>query len=416
MKNIAIIGAGISGIAAAYLLKNKYNVTIFESNSYFGGHSNTIMMSINNKNIPVDTGFIVFNQLTYPNLINFFKELGVKTYKSEMSFGITIGEGEIEYSGSSFNKFFAQRKNFFNRSFWRMALDILRFNKHASTINLFNIMDVTLEEYVTNLNLSEEFKNWYLYPMAGAIWSTPLEKVGSFPAHSFLQFFRNHGLLKIIDQPQWYTVWGGSKEYVSLALKSEKITKYKNCSVKSVKRLENNISISTQSEGDFVFDQIIFATPAYKTLEILDTPSSEEQDILKCFDYSDNIAYLHSDPSFMPERKNVWSSWNYFNSNQNGFGVTYWMNKLQSLPTKQNIFVTLNPLKIPSPSLTCQKIYYQHPQFDKKAINAQERISEIQGINNTWFCGSYQGYGFHEDGFLSALKVVNQLGVKASWQ
>lgn len=415
LKKIAIVGSGISGLTCSYLLKDKYEVSLFEASDYFGGHSNTVSIDIMGKNIPVDTGFIVFNHLTYPNLIEFFKELNVSTKRSDMSFGISIDNGTLEYCGSSINRFFAMRKNIFNVQFIKLAFEITRFNKHAAQVNVDSIHNLSLEEYIAKLGLSINFRNWYLYPMTGAIWSTPVDKVGLMPASTFITFFRNHGLLSVTNHPQWYTVDGGSSCYVAKALASDKIIKKINSPVINVWRQNDKIKIAT-SEQKLEFDHIIFASPAHKTHAILKDASQAEHDILSQFKYSKNIAYLHRDPSLMPKNKRAWASWNYFNSSHGGVGVTYWMNALQKLDTNENIFVTLNPALPPDKDLTYKIISYEHPIFDQQSVTAQSKINQIQGQNNTWFCGSYWRYGFHEDGIWSALRVVNSLGVKAKWQ
>lgn len=415
MKKVAVIGSGISGIIAAYFLKDFYQVTLFESGSYFGGHSNTITVKVDDKLVPVDTGFIVFNKLTYPNFLPFLKHLNVPIEKSDMSFGVSLFGGNLEYCSSSFSRFFAQKKNLLNKDFWRMGLDILKFNKRSSSLCLKTLAEITLEDYINQIGLSDAFKKYYLYPMAGAIWSAPAEQIGSFPASTFLQFFKNHGLLTVTDHPQWYTVSGGSVEYVKRALESARINKIKDCPIQSVKRTKDGISIKTKQDEQ-KFDIAILATPANISHRILQGKSYSEDKVLGSFGYTRNIVYLHSDRQFMPRNEKAWASWNYFTTQNKSVGVTYWMNLLQKLPSHKNIFVTLNPETPPAADLTYKKIFYHHPFFDQKAIEAQKEISSLQGEGGVYFCGSYQRYGFHEDGVFSALKVVNELGVLAPWQ
>lgn len=414
IRSIAIIGSGISGSAAAYLLKDRYEVTLFEKNHYFGGHSNTIDMSLQGKDVPVDTGFIVFNHQTYPNVVFFFKHLGIDTIQSNMSFGVSIDNGLIEYCGSSLSQFFAQRKNIVNPRFIRMGLDILKFNNRAlETLNKSE--NQTIDDLINTLGLSQSFKEWYLYPMAGAIWSTSVRDIGSFPARTMVQFFHNHGLLTITNHPQWYTVKGGSRTYIEKALNFSEIKKVLNADVREVERDTSGVKITTHDGNSYDFDAVIFASPAHKTLEMIKSPTSDENSILGQFKYSPNTAYLHQDCSLMPENKRAWASWSYFNSSSS-MSLTYWMNQLQTLDTDEQVFVTLNPYDPPKKDLTHRVIHYEHPIFDQPAIDAQDSIPLLQGKMNTWYCGAYQGYGFHEDGLLSTLRVVNALGVKAPWQ
>lgn len=412
-EKIAIVGAGISGISAAYFLQKKYDVTLFERNSYFGGHSNTADINVRGKSIAVDTGFIVFNERTYKNLVPFFDLLGVESYASDMSFGAFIEEDNIEYSGASLKGLFAQPKNFIRLEFWKMLFSIVKFNRVAQHKTTEELADITLEDLLHNIGVSDSFKKWYLYPMVGAIWSTPVGDLADFPALTFTQFFKNHGLLTIFDQPQWYTVKGGSREYVKKALES--IHKYQACPVTKITRGDNFVDVETK-KGCERFDQVVFACPANCILPLLDQPTSDEKKILSAFGYSKNNVYLHCDAAFMPTRQSAWSSWNYFATPHGALGVTYWMNKLQNLDTDQNIFVTLNPQQSPKKDHVFKEVTYFHPILNQKAIKAQEEISNIQGKNRTWYCGSYQRYGFHEDGIWSTLRVVNALEVKAPWQ
>jgi len=415
LEKIAIIGSGISGIAASYFLHEKYDVTLFESNAYFGGHSHTVEIFLEGKTVPVDTGFIVFNKRTYPNLVEFFKQLDIDIAPSAMSFAVSAENGGFEYCGASLSKFFVQRKHLISPKFWKFGLEILKFNKYCMEQDLGCLSHLSLEEFLDNLGVSEDFKTYYLYAMAGAIWSTPLNQVLQYPAKTLLTFFKNHGLLTLLDQPQWYTVRNGSRVYVEKALQASGVKKSLNCAVKSVVRQENQVIIKTE-DSEATFNKVLFATPADITLRLLEMPTAQERDVLQNFRYTKNQAYLHTDHTLMPKRRNAWASWNSVLSEQNESSLSYWMNSLQPLETDTDVFVTLNPDKTPRDELCYQKLTYYHPLFDQKAINAQSRIQSLQGINNTWFCGSYQRYGFHEDGIWSALRVVNDLGVRAKWQ
>lgn len=416
MKRIAVIGSGISGIAAAYLLKDKYKITVFEKNNFLGGHCNTARITLDHREIPVDTGFIVFNHRTYPHLVKFFELLNIKTHKSDMSFAVSLNQGSLEYCGSSLGKFLAQPLNLLRPSFWRMGRDILTFNREASRAHLDSLTGTTLDDFVDAIGLSLSFKEWYLYPMAGAIWSTPIKEIGEFPARPFVQFFRNHGLLTLMDHPQWYTVTGGSQEYVKTALDFPNITTHTNTPVEQVQRDAQGVRVKVTGQDEQTFDKVIFASPAHLSLKLLADPSEEEKEVLGSFKYTKNMTHLHRDPALMPKRKRAWASWNYFNGEDGHLGVTYWMNQLQKLPIEENIFVTLNPSFPPKEDLTHGTYTYEHPLFNKTTLEAQEHLPKLQGYKNTWFCGSYQRYGFHEDGFWSALNVCNDLGVKAPWQ
>lgn len=416
MQSVAIIGSGISGISAAYLLKERYQVTLFEKNDYFGGHSNTYLVKEPHSTVPIDTGFIVYNPLTYPNLVAFFDELQLETSKTDMSFSVSLDKGFLEYSGTSFSQFFAQRKNLLSPTFIKMGLDILKFNRVSAKAQYADISAFTLDEYISHCGLSESFKHHYLYPMTGSIWSAPATQVGAFSAWSIIQFFKNHGLLQVTNHPQWQTVQGGSREYVQKALASPRIEKHLNCSIYKVRRFESGIEIISNDHGNRRFDHVIFATPAHIAASLLFDASHKVQNYLHSFTYTKNKAYLHRDPSFMPVRRKIWSSWNYFNTSNDTVGVTYWMNRLQPLFTQENYFVTLNPNDLPRAHLLDTVVDYEHPLLDYRALKAQTKLNEIQGNQNTWFCGSYQGHGFHEDGFVSGMRVANHLGVKASWQ
>lgn len=418
MQKVAIIGSGISGLTCFHLLRNTHDITLFEKNSYIGGHSNTIDVNLTGVSIPVDTGFIVFNDRTYPNLCALLKQLKIETIKSNMSFGVSIDEGRIEYSTSSLSQFFSQSRNLASPSFLRMGLDILKFNRHSSKVKPETLKDLTLQDYLDRLSLSKVFRKDYLYPIAGSIWSTPLDHIRSYPASVFIKFFQNHGLVSIWDQPQWYTVKGGSRSYVTKIIQDHQNLVQLGDPVTTVIRTEEGVRLSTRAGSERHFDHVIFATPAHETLKILKEPTYQEETLLGAFGYSKNKVVVHSDIQFMPREKKAWSSWVYLkpgDHNGSGISLTYWMNNLQKFNAALPIFVTLNPHQAPSPSLTYAAFDYDHPLFDFKAIEAQTKLSTLND-SKVSFCGSYQRYGFHEDGIVSALQVVNHLGVHAPWQ
>ena len=409
---IVVIGSGISGLSCSWLLSKGYNVTLFEKNDYFGGHTNTQLINTktDKKNIDVDTGFIVFNNRNYPNLSAFFNLLGVKSYNSNMSFGVSLKGGNLEYGGDNFNSMFAQRSNILNINFWLMIKDILKFYKNAE-LDIGFFKNLSIEEYLNLKLYSNSFKNNHLYPMAASIWSAPLEKIKNYPFENFINFFKNHGLLSLVDRPQWQTVLGGSKKYVEKILNNFKIKSFKSEEVLSINRERKKIFVTT-NKRELVCDHVVFASHADEVLKILEEPSDEELYYLSMIKYQKNIAYLHSDQNFMPKLKKVWSSWNYIQrgkKNLNNLCVTYWMNKLQNLNTKEQIFVTLNTHPIFNIKNVYKKIIYSHPIYDKETITAQKGIKNIQGIKNTWFCGAYQGNGFHEDGIKSGLNIAEKI-------
>ena len=420
---IAIIGSGISGLSSAWMLNKKHDITLFEKNATLGGHSNTASINYHDNRIDVDTGFIVFNFKTYPNLKAFFELLGVEIQKSNMSFGIKDLDSGFEYSGNDLGGLFAQKKNFFNLKYLKMLRDILKFNKNAikliesKSVNIDSIKNQTLGKFIDDLKLGDYFKQYYLFPMAGAIWSCPLELIKNYPAKTFLQFFYNHGLLTVTNQPQWYSVKGGSKEYV----------KKMSASFKDKIKLNSNIVTSTQSgekiiltddKGEkYEFDHVIFASHADQTHAIIADKTKDEEDILSKIKYSKNTAFLHKDQNQMPKKKKAWASWVYLSKqNENKVSLTYWMNNLQNISDKNPLFVTLNPIEKIKEANIFGIFDYEHPVFDYEAIQSQENLHKIQGKRNIWFCGAWTKYGFHEDGLNSAIKVAKEFGVEMPWK
>ncbi len=415
---IAIIGSGISGIGCAYFLNKKYDITLFEKNNYVGGHANTATIDYADQIISVDTGFIVYNFKTYDNLKPFFEELKVPIIKSQMSFGISIKNG-LEYSGQSLSGLFAQKKNLLSPKFLKMLFDIAKFNKAAiKIVEAEKFDDQTLENFINLLNLGEYFKKYYLLPMTAAIWSCPVGLMKNYPAKTFLRFFYNHGLLTVTQQPQWYTVEGGSKEYIKRATQNFADKIKLNCGVKTVfQNSDSGFTVIDKNDQKYQFDKVIFACHGDESLQILQDANSDEKAILSKFKYSQNQAVLHCDFSQMPSNKKAWASWVYLSANQeNQISLSYWMNNLQNISEQFPLFVTLNPITKIKDELTFGTYNYTHPIFDLEAILAQEKLPEIQGKRGVYFCGAHFRYGFHEDGLLSALNVANQLGVKASWQ
>ncbi|MFC0180057.1 NAD(P)/FAD-dependent oxidoreductase [Thorsellia kenyensis] len=418
-KKIAIIGGGISGLGAAYILNSHCDITLFEKNDYLGGHSRTIDVESEGQSIAVDTGFIVFNYRNYPHLTALFEHLHVPISKSDMSFGVSINEGQIEYGTRKLSYLFAQKSHFFNPKFYKMLKDVLRFNKEALYFVDKN-PNASMQQCLEELGLGEWFKNYYLLAMGGAIWSTPLEDMLRFPAKTMIQFFDNHGLLTVNDQPQWFTVKGGSREYVKRIISKLKGTIELNSQIDSVFRENEKVTITFSDKPPVQFDEVIFACHSDQALNLLKNPTEQEKQILGNIHYQPNITFAHQDSDFMPKRKKAWSSWVYLSnekaSKQDELCLTYWMNNLQPLNTQSPILVTLNPLNPPRDALTFESHQFEHPKFDQSAINAQKRIDEIQGTNKIWYCGAWQRYGFHEDGLLSAVNVAAKMGISPPWQ
>jgi uncharacterized protein len=416
---IAIIGSGISGLATAYLLNKEHDIELFEKNDYLGGHSNTANIKYNQKDINVDTGFIVFNFRTYPNLKALFELLNVRIDKSNMSFGIKDLDSKLEYNGDNLAGLFAQKKNIFNPKYLKMLFDIIKFNK--ASIKLIeskeNIENITLYEFIKNLKLGTYFQDFYLFPMAAAIWSCPLELMKNYPAKTFLQFFYNHGLLTVTNQPQWYTVKGGSKEYVKKITKDFKTKIRLNCQIMEAKNDKNKVTLKDNKGQSYKFDHVIFASHTDQTYKIIKDLNSKEKKILSSIKYSNNKAVLHNDQNQMPKNKKAWASWIYLNSkSQKKVSLSYWMNNLQNIDAKYPLFVTLNPIEKIDKSKIFAQYNYEHPIFDQKAIHAQEKLAEIQGKRNIWYCGAWTKYGFHEDGLNSAINIAKEFDIEIPWK
>ena len=405
---IAVIGSGISGLSAAYYLSKKFKVDLFEKEDHFGGHSYTYSIEENDKTVPVDLGFIVFNELTYPNLINLFKDLKVLYEKSDMSFSVSIKETNIEYGGKNLNSLFSNKKNIFNLNFLKMLKEIISFYKLAPNFLKNNSENISLGDFLDNYKVSDYFKNYHIIPMVAAIWSMPFSKAKDMPLKLFINFFINHGLFKLKNRPQWFTVTGRSKNYVAKILPLISGEHYKNYKVKKVIRSENNVRLSIGANEDFLdYDAAILACHANESLALLSQPSDLEQKLLSEFQYVTNTAFLHTDEELMPKNKSAWSSWNSISKKDlTNTCVTYWLNKLQNLKSSQNYFLTLNPIQNIEQDKIIKRVIFTHPYFNLKNTLLQKDLKNLQGINRTWYCGSYFGYGFHEDGLKSALEVA----------
>lgn len=418
---IAVIGSGIAGLGAAWLLNQKHDVTVFERNDYAGGHSNTVDVPTEDGGyMPVDTGFIVYNERTYPNLIGLLDTLDVERVETDMSFAVSANRGRLEYGGGDLRSLFAQKRNLVSPRFLRMVRDILRFYKAAPDLLADNgCANLTLDDLLKRDGYSQSFIDDHLLPMAAAIWSCPVSTMGAFPAASFIRFFDNHGLLQVTDRPQWWTVKHGSRSYVTRLRASLAHDIRTNCGVRAVQRAASGVIVHLQDGTQSVYDRVVFACHGDEASTLLQGQSKREKSILGSFGYQRNRAVLHSDPAQMPLRRKVWSSWNYLTErelqNESQVSVTYWMNNLQSLDPTHPLFVTLNPIRDIQANRIIREFDYDHPVFDHDAMAAQSRLPDIQGDGGVWFCGSYCGYGFHEDGLGSAVAVARALGVEAPW-
>ena len=412
---VAIIGSGISGLSAAHHLRGKAHVTLFEAGDYFGGHTHTVDVRLPTptgiQSFGVDTGFLVFNERTYPGLIGLLAELDVKTVKSDMSFSVQVpqphGKRALEWNGATLNTVFAQRRNVFKPGFIKMLREVLRFNTLANELaerNQDQELSQPLREFLERYKFGTEFRDWYLLPMLGCIWSCPTDQMLMFPVATMIRFCHNHGLIQVSQRPQWYTVYGGAKHYVEKIIASVDDARL-NTPVLNIERTDHGVSVNTAQSRE-QFDHVILATHTNTSLHLLALPTEQEQRLLGAIRYQPNRAVLHTDVSVMPRKKRAWAAWNYERADQAhseaaSVCLHYWLNLLQPLPFSQDVFVSLNPLKPIDPTLVLGEFSYDHPVFDLSAIQAQARMSLLQGQQRTWFAGAWMGYGFHEDGFQS---------------
>lgn len=418
-QKIAIIGSGISGLGAASMLHPHHDITVYEKNAVCGGHSRTVEVKTSDGIIPVDTGFIVFNYRNYPLLTRLFDQLGVPVAKSDMSFGASIDDGWLEYGTQHPHNVFTQKRNLLRPTFWGMIRDVLRFNKRAKAY-LEHDASVTLGQCLDELGMGQWYRKYFLLPMGAAIWSTPMAQMLEFPARNFIRFFDNHGLLTLNDQPQWYTVAGGSREYVRRLIAPFESRIRLNCGVASVIHRDDDVHIIDTQGSSERFDQAVFACHADQALAMIASPGEDEKRVLGRFRYQPNRMVLHSDTSFMPKHKGAWASWVYLSQKRDDnnpcISLSYWMNRLQPLGTNIPLIVTLNPGREPCKELVHDEAMFEHPVFDEGAIRSQQEIAAIQGKRRLWFCGAYQRYGFHEDGLSSAVAMVRQMGIEPPWK
>ena len=411
---IAIIGTGISGLTAAYVLNREHEITVFEKNDYIGGHTHTHSIDSNDRSLAVDSGFIVYNEVTYPHFIKLLNQLKVERQKTTMGFSVKSVAKNLEYAGNSLKSLFAQHRNYFRPSFLIMLWDILRFNKKAKADLDMLSPEVTLGSYLSENRFSQAFTHNYVIPMGAAIWSTKARSMLEMPALFFIRFFKNHGLLQMKNRSGWWVIKGGSKQYVKKMIEhfSERICL--NTAVTSIKRLQEKVAIRTGSDNnEEIFDAVVIATHSDQALDLLADPSPQEREILGALPYQQNEALLHTDDSVLPERKLAWASWNY-HLNQNTdqpIAMTYNMNILQSLAAPETYCVTLNSNQLVDKDKVLKELQYEHPLFTRAGIIAQQRKGEISGVNNTYYCGAYWRNGFHEDGVVSALEVCSDFGL-----
>jgi predicted NAD/FAD-binding protein len=419
-RRVAIVGSGISGLSAAYSLAGDARVTLFEAGSYFGGHTHTVDLTLGGVTHGVDTGFLVFNERTYPNLIRLFNELGVASAASDMSFSVQVPAQGLEWSGSSLDTAFAQRRNLLRPGFWRMLMDLRRFNRLATGIAQREAESdprLSTGEFLARHHFSAEFRDWYFLPMIGCIWSCPTDQMLMFPVATMIRFCHNHGLLQVADRPRWYTVPGGARQYVDKMLARLDDTRL-NTPVQYVRRLPAGGVIVRSAGQDERFDEVLLACHSDQSLALLVDASAAERQVLGAIRYHTNRAVLHTDVSLLPRRRKAWAAWNYERATeatreQHSVCVHYLLNRLQPLPWQRPVLVSLNPVREPRAGLVHGEFNYAHPVFDAAAVQAQRRLSELQSRSHTWFCGAWTRYGFHEDGLMSGLAVAQ--GLRERW-
>lgn len=412
-RRIAVIGTGISGLSAAWLLSKRHTVDVYEADARIGGHSNTVDVDIDGRRIPVDTGFIVYNEPCYPNLTALFDQLGVETAATDMSFAVSLDRGRLEYAGSDLFGLLAQPTNLLRPRFWSMMSDLLRFYREAPA-GLATMGEESLDDWLDARGYGAAFREDHLHPMAAAIWSTPAMEVGRYPVAAFVRFCENHGLLRLTGRPVWRTVVGGSRNYVArlAAPFADRIRLA--TPVAAIRRDGAGVEVIDAAGRSQRYDRVVIATHADRALAMLADPDADERRLLSAFRYSRNEAVLHRDPALMPERRRAWASWNYLSDgagHDRKLSVTYWMNRLQPLGADApDLFVTLNPLREPHPDLVHTRIAYEHPIFDVATFRAQKELWSLQGARDTWFCGAHFGAGFHEDGLQAGLAAAEEAG------
>jgi uncharacterized protein len=417
---IAVVGAGIAGLGSAWLLSSTHSVDVFEKDDRLGGHAHTVDIQVDSSDLAVDTGFMVFNHRTYPHLVGMFRTLGVGEKDSNMSFGMHCGADDMEWSSNNVTTLFSQSRNAFRPELWSMLLDVARLSFSAKRLLADDTLEnVTLAELLERDGYGDSFIQWYLIPMAAAIWSMPPDRILEFPAATFLRFCDNHGLLHITGKPHWKTVLGGSRTYVQKLRQGISGQIHTGVPVVKVTRGAERVTVELADGSSRDYDHLVLGTHSDTSLALLSDPTPTESEILGSIPYTPNLALLHTDRSLLPLNERVWASWNY-NSEACALGagdmsVTYWLNRLQRLPVETPVLVTINPRREVAEQLVLDRLHYSHPNFDSRAIAAQRRLPEIQGANRTWFCGAWQRYGFHEDGLLSAVNLAAGFGITPPW-
>ncbi|MEX2481726.1 MAG: FAD-dependent oxidoreductase [Gammaproteobacteria bacterium] len=418
-RRIAVIGGGIAGLGAAWALAARHRVTLYDSASRFGGHACTVDVDDEHGPVAVDTGFIVYNERNYAHLVRLFGVLGVPTAASDMSFAVSLDGGRVEYSGGSLNGLFAQRRNTLRPRFWRMLRDIHRFYRDAPRYQLAGTQGISIGALLAREGYTDAFIDDHLVPMAAAIWSASRADIRDYPAAAFIRFFDNHGLLSVSDRPQWRTVTGGSREYVTRLLAATDGALAPACAVQQVIRGDGDVTVVEADGHRATYDDVVIAAHADQALALLGDADAGERAVLGAFGYSRNVAWLHEDTALMPQRRAAWSSWNYLHDARKAEAtplcVSYWMNRLQPLATRRELFVTLNPFTPPDAARVHGRFDYEHPIFTTATTQAQHDSQRIQGRRRTWFCGAWLGHGFHEDGLQSGLWVAGELGAPAPW-
>lgn len=415
MRRIAVVGSGISGLAAAHALAGSADITLFEAGEHFGGHTNTVDITLAGRSHGVDTGFLVFNERTYPQLIRLFEQLGVPTTASDMSFSVQVPDRGLEWSGSDLAGVFAQRHNLLRPGFWRMLAQILRFNRLATAMAMRNADDELRQpigDFLAEHRFGAEFRDWYFLPMIGCIWSCPTDRMLRFPVATMIRFCHNHGLIQVTDRPRWFTVDGGARRYVARMLERIPGARLRT-PVRRLRRVPGGVSLVSDA-GTEHFDEVVLACHSDQSLALLADPTPLESELLGAIGYHPNRAVLHTDDSLLPRRPRAWAAWNYERAaddsrEQAGVCLHYLINRLQPLPFDTPVIVSLNPVRPPRADRVHGVFDYAHPVFDDAAIAAQARLPALQGVAHTWYCGAWTGYGFHEDGLRSGLAVAEAL-------